>query len=121
MFKRILVPVDGSPTSNKAFTQALQLARESGAKLRLMHSIDELMYAEMYNYNPKLIETVREGAAKVLANALEIAKAAGVEADTTIVERSARPRPIRTCASRSRGSFAATQFGAGLAPLASLT
>jgi len=48
MFKRILVPVDGSPTSNKALTQALQLARDCGASVRLLHAVDELVYAGIY-------------------------------------------------------------------------
>lgn len=37
MYKRILVPVDGSETSNKALTAALQLAREGSGCVRLLH------------------------------------------------------------------------------------
>ena len=49
MFKRILVPVDGSPTSGHGLTQALELARSQGATLYLLHVLDEHMllgYAE---------------------------------------------------------------------------
>lgn len=97
MFERILVPVDGSPTSNKALTQALQLARERGGTVRLMHSIDELMYGEMYGLNPNVMNTLREGAVKILADALEIAKAAGVEADTRLVDEPAQRLGVSVC------------------------
>lgn len=86
MFKRILVPVDGSPTSNKALAAALQLARDCGARVRLLHALDELVFVGMYEYSPNLVEVVRDGAKKVLADALEIAKSAGVEADTRLVD-----------------------------------
>jgi len=86
MFKRILVPVDGSPTSNKALTQALQLARDCGASVRLLHAVDELVYVGIYEYSPNLMDVVREAAKKVLADALDIAKSAGVEADTRLVD-----------------------------------
>ena len=86
MFKRILVPVDGSATSNKALIQALQLARECGATVRLMHAVDELVYVGVYEYSPNLMDVVREAAQKVLADALDIAKSAGIEADTRLVD-----------------------------------
>ncbi|MBG9390222.1 universal stress protein [Caenimonas aquaedulcis] len=90
MFKRILVPVDGSTTSNKALTQALQLARELGARVRLLHAIDELVYINVYGYSPALMDAVRDAATKVLADALEIAKSAGVEVDTRMVDEPAQ-------------------------------
>jgi nucleotide-binding universal stress UspA family protein len=37
MFKRILVPVDGSKPSNSGLRAATRLAREQGARLRLVH------------------------------------------------------------------------------------
>ena len=37
MFKRIIVPVDGSQTANKALTVALQMDRDSGDCLRIIH------------------------------------------------------------------------------------
>jgi len=86
MFKRILVPVDGSATSNKALIQALQLARECGAIVRLVHAVDELVYVGVYEYSPNLMDVVREAAQKVLADALDIAKSAGIEADTRLVD-----------------------------------
>lgn len=42
MHKRILVPVDGSETSGKALAAALQLARENGGSVHLIHALTEL-------------------------------------------------------------------------------
>ncbi|MRD47911.1 universal stress protein [Caenimonas koreensis DSM 17982] len=86
MFKRILVPIDGSPTSNKALVAALNLARDAGASIRLVHTLDQLVYLGAYDYNPNLLSVVREDASRVLADALAIAQAAGVEADTVLID-----------------------------------
>ena len=40
MYERILVPVDGSPTSNLGLAEALKLAKLTGARLRLLHVVD---------------------------------------------------------------------------------
>lgn len=37
MYQRILVPVDGSPTSNRGLAEAMELAKLTGAQLRLLH------------------------------------------------------------------------------------
>jgi len=41
MFKRILVPVDGSPTSGLGLDKAIKLAKDQRATLYLLHVIDE--------------------------------------------------------------------------------
>lgn len=86
MFNRILVPVDGSPTSRKALVAALQLARESGGRVRLLHSIDEMPYLAGLEHSADLLQQIRGHAEKVLREALEIAESAGVPADTNLLE-----------------------------------
>ncbi len=87
MYKRILIPVDGSATSKKALTAALQLARESGGRLRLLHSVDELAYLSGFEYSGDVVRVARENAAKVLDDASAMAKAAGVEVDQILVDQ----------------------------------
>jgi nucleotide-binding universal stress UspA family protein len=41
MYKRILVPIDGSPASNLGLNEAIKLAKDQNAKLRLIHLVDE--------------------------------------------------------------------------------
>lgn len=86
MYKRILVPVDGSETSNKAVVAALQLARESGGRVRLVHALDELAYLTGYEYTGDLLKVARDYAEKVLVDALDMAKSAGVPADTKLMD-----------------------------------
>ena len=45
MYTHILVPVDGSPTSDRGLEEAVKLAKLTGARLRLIHVVDELIYA----------------------------------------------------------------------------
>lgn len=86
MFKRILVPVDGSETSTKALVAALQLARDSGGRVRIVHSLDELAYVTGFEYGTDVMALAREQAAKVLQEAMDVAKASGVPADSKLVE-----------------------------------
>ncbi len=88
MYKRILVPVDGSETSNKALVAALQLARTVAGRVRLIHVVEELNYlggyGEFGGYSEDLIKAIHEAGTKILDDALAIAKSAGVEADTLL-------------------------------------
>ena len=85
-FKKILVPVDGSDTAKTALMTALQMARDSGGSVRLIHCVDELAYLSGYEYSSVHMNRVREDAARVLSDALEICKSAGVDADTQLVD-----------------------------------
>jgi nucleotide-binding universal stress UspA family protein len=91
MYKRIFIPVDGSQTSNKALTAALQLAKDAGAQVRLIHVVDELAYLSGYeayaSYSAELIEIAQKVGNKILEDAMAMAKAAGVEADQTLFEK----------------------------------
>ena len=42
MYQRILVPVDGSPTSNAGLAEAIKLAKLTGARVRVLHAVDEM-------------------------------------------------------------------------------
>jgi nucleotide-binding universal stress UspA family protein len=85
MYKRILVPVDGSETSNKALTTALQMAKEAAGRVRLVHVVDELAYVSGYDQyggsSGELIKIIRESGVKILEEAMAIAQSAGVEAE----------------------------------------
>ena len=45
MYQRILVPVDGSPTSNAGLDEAIALAKALGGRLRLLHVVDQMPLA----------------------------------------------------------------------------
>lgn len=85
-YKRILVPIDGSETSTKALVAALQMARDNGGRVRLIHSVDELAYVTGFEYSGDLIKIARDYAAKILDDGLAMARSAGVEADTKLID-----------------------------------
>jgi len=45
MYERILVPFDGSPTSNAGLDEAVKLAKLTGASIRLVHVLDHLPFS----------------------------------------------------------------------------
>jgi len=67
MFKKILVPVDGSTTSDKALDFALLLARENHGEVRMIHAIDELSFLNSHEYSGELINLARENGTQILA------------------------------------------------------
>ena len=90
MYQRILIPVDGSPTSSKALAAGLQLARESHARVRLVHVVDELAYLTGFDqyggYSAELIRAMRENGSRLLNEAMAAAVAAGLEADNMLFD-----------------------------------
>ncbi len=90
MYKRILVPVDGSEEANKALVAALQLAREGGGQLRIVHLVEGLTPLAIDQYGAAwtgdIIDTLKKAGEQILADALDIARAAGVPADTELFD-----------------------------------
>jgi nucleotide-binding universal stress UspA family protein len=90
MFKRILVPVDGSRTSGHGLTQAVRLARSQGATLYLLHVLDEHMligYAEagaVAAVTEEFLDALRESGRKILERARSKAAKAGVKSKTVL-------------------------------------
>ena len=84
MYKKILVPVDGSKTSDAALKEAAELAMDQGAKLRIVYAIDEASILAGSEYGDML------GAEKAQVDSgkriLERAKGSYPEAETGLLE-----------------------------------
>ena len=93
MYKRILVAVDGSATSNKALAAAIEMASYSGGRsvIRLIHVLDEMAYftgLDPYaGQTYSAVHVMRQAGEKILAVGLAICQSAGVQADTVLVDR----------------------------------
>lgn len=88
MYKQILVPVDGSDTSNLALKEAIKLAKEQLAALRLIHVVDETtvyMMAETPYPIADYLKMMREAGQKVLSTCAMTAQEAGIKVDTKLV------------------------------------
>ena len=87
LFKKILVPIDGSDTADKAMRMALDMARESLASVRFMHVIDDDRYFSSYEFSADLRTYAFDNAKKLLQNAMDAAAALGVNADTQLINK----------------------------------
>ena len=90
MYDRILVPIDGSPTSERALAEAAGLARLCAAKLRLLHVMDPLMYITGYERPDVFVREIepalRKAAQDLLAKARENVTDERVQVETALVE-----------------------------------
>ena len=90
MYQRILVPLDGSPTSNCGLTEAMKLAKLTGAHLRLLHVVDEMPFiisAEGYGaMTTDVLALLREAGEKILQQARTLVKDNGIPVDTVLFD-----------------------------------
>ena len=90
MYTSILVPVDGSPTSDRGLEEAVKLAKLTGARLRLIHVVDELIYATGMDgigaMTADLIPLLREGGKQILETCKARVEASGVAVETALFE-----------------------------------
>ena len=87
MYSRILVPVDGSPTSKRGLDEAIALAAKLGSTLHLLNVVDaRLLIGEVSAYSPpeQLLEDWRAAGDKLLIDAVEQARAKGVSANSVV-------------------------------------
>lgn len=88
MYQKILVPVDGSTTSNCALQEAIKLAQQHHAQLELVHVFEDILYwvDESYVNYAELQETVRESSEKILTEAQALVQQAGLTPETKLLE-----------------------------------
>lgn len=89
MYRKILVPIDSSPTAALGLREAIRLAKDQNAALRVVHVVDKMAIIGVaeagMNPRPVLAKLARSGRA-ILDAARRSAKKAGVEAETVLRE-----------------------------------
>jgi nucleotide-binding universal stress UspA family protein len=89
MYKKILVPVDGSSTSQGGLLEAIKLAKNQGAQLRLFHMVSDRVVDCGYGSSTlggELIASARTAGLKILSDAEVIARREGLDPQTFMVE-----------------------------------
>ena len=89
MYRCILVAVDGSATAELALREAVALTKDQIATMRLVHVIDlgpAYVNVETTFQLDEYERALRESGRQVLANALAGAQAAGVHAESRLLE-----------------------------------
>lgn len=93
MYRRILVPVDGSPTAARGLREAIRLAKSQRARVRLVHVVDESVVLSTgepgIDFAP-LLAAFRKAGHALLERTKRAAKRLGVDAETAIYESVAR-------------------------------
>lgn len=87
-YNHILVAVDGSNGSNLALREATRLAKEMQAELQIVHVVDEATLnwdAEFADIN-EIRRSLRSSAQDILDEAARVAREAGIEAGTRLLE-----------------------------------
>lgn len=88
MYQRILVPIDGSATSNCALAEAIKLARQHAAQVELVNVYEDILYWVDENYinYAELQETIRLNAEKLLTKAQAEVIQAGIPVEAKLIE-----------------------------------
>jgi nucleotide-binding universal stress UspA family protein len=85
MYKRILVPVDGSPTSTRGLDEAVRLAKLTGADIRLVHVLDRFVLATgLATYTADVFGVLREAGEEILQQMKARVAASGIDVTTWI-------------------------------------
>lgn len=94
MYRKILVPVDGSEISARGLKEAIKLAISQHSQIRLLHIANDRIVDSGYgdsSYGGQVIECARENGQKVLSGAVTLARQHGLEAETVLVESTGGP------------------------------
>lgn len=87
MFKRILVAIDGSNTAEQALLEAINLAKEHQAQLRIVHAVD-IVNLNMGTELPpsEISDALTSSGREILRKAEAVAKEAGIPVEIQLIE-----------------------------------
>ena len=94
MYKRILIPVDGSGASNRGLREALRIARGGRVQLCLLHVVEEFFIGEAGEslvFAEDVFTALRASGKRTLARAEALVRKAGLRPRSVLVETMARP------------------------------
>lgn len=89
MYNKILVPIDGSATSMRGLQEAIKLAKQEGATLRLVHVVNELILFGIEGppmVYSDLLQSLRETGNSTLKKAEAVVREHGIEPQGIILE-----------------------------------
>jgi nucleotide-binding universal stress UspA family protein len=88
MFKRILVAVDGSDTAAQALQEAIKLAKEMQAQLRIVHAVDtvNINLDTEFPFPPEISDALTKHGQAILRNAETVAKKAGIAVESHLIK-----------------------------------
>ena len=109
LFKKILVPLDGSEQSIWALGKAVQIAKKVGGEITLIHvySVSSFAITPMQVY--RYVQAMRKYGEGILEDGKKKAKAEGVQAKTLLVDGHAVEEILKAA---KEGNFSLIVIGA---------
>jgi nucleotide-binding universal stress UspA family protein len=107
MYRRILVPVDGSDAAGLGLAEAARLARSLGATLRVVHVVDdELAFAapEFAMHSIERLGRMRAHGREIVEQALAAARASGATAEGACLDVIGEPAGAAIAAEARRSA-----------------
>lgn len=94
MFRRILVPIDGSPPSRRGLEEAIMLAKNQRARIRLLHVVDASLATRALDgtsympasYVDEFMRSLTAGGTRLLVRAEAKVRASRVKVDTVLLD-----------------------------------
>lgn len=86
MYRRILVPVDGSTTSRNGLEKAIRLARSTGARLRILHVVDGIAFTRDHSMFTATAARFRESGRRLLKEIMARLRQQKLPAESRLVE-----------------------------------
>jgi nucleotide-binding universal stress UspA family protein len=90
MYERILVPVDGSATSDAGLAEAVKLARLTGARVQLLHVVDDMPFVlgtdGFGTMSADILGVMKEAGEAVLGRARTLVETSGVPVETVLFD-----------------------------------
>lgn len=90
MYQRILVPVDESATAQHGLAEAIQLAADQRAQVRVVHVLSDAHLTAPLAYGlaaDQALQSLHRAATEILEHAAAAARAVGVGAETAVIEQ----------------------------------
>jgi len=89
MYQRILVPIDASDTAQKGLAEAIQLATDQKARVRVVHVVSDayLTAPAAHGFATGVaLYSLQHEAAEMLGHAAAAARSAGVHGETAVID-----------------------------------
>ena len=88
MYQRILVPIDGSATSEYALDEAIKFAQQQNAQIELVHVLEDIGYFDNEDYlnYSELVDSMRRNGEKILKQAQNKLQQFGITVEIKLLE-----------------------------------
>ena len=88
MYQQILVPIDGSATSERALDEAIKFARQQNACVEIVHVLEDIWYFDSEDYlnYAELVHVIKNSGERMLAQAQTKLQQAGVAVEVKLLE-----------------------------------